>query len=234
MRWIAWMKSLNLKPMPTKIAQWQWRWKLQPEPEHHRLGGEAPAVAVAEVDDPPLALVEVLRAPDGDRRRAARPRSRGARPRGRARAGSARRGPRRRSSRSFAIRASRLSRFSRAASCTPSAASRNSGRWPSPVEVALGRGRHLVPAHVERRELVALVGVAEVGGPLHEQRPRRDPQPELVLLVREQRELVGLRRVALEEPGLRLADVHDVRGRRRRRAARCTRSAIGVAVATKR
>ena len=32
MRWIAWMKSLNLKPMPRKIAQWQWRWKLQPEP----------------------------------------------------------------------------------------------------------------------------------------------------------------------------------------------------------
>ena len=32
MRWMAWMKSANLKPMPAKIARWQWRWKLQPEP----------------------------------------------------------------------------------------------------------------------------------------------------------------------------------------------------------
>jgi hypothetical protein len=32
MRWIAWMKSLNLKPTPAKIAHAQWRWRLQPEP----------------------------------------------------------------------------------------------------------------------------------------------------------------------------------------------------------
>jgi hypothetical protein len=75
------------------------------------------------------------------------------------------------------------------------------------------RGRHLVPDDLDRRQLVALVGVAEIGRPLQEERPGRDPHPELVLHVRQQRQLVGVLAVALEEPRLGLPDVEDVQER---------------------
>jgi hypothetical protein len=73
-------------------------------------------------------------------------------------------------------------------------------------------GGDLVPAHVERRQDVAVVGVLgpEVARPLQEDGPRRDPQPELALLVLVERQVVGLRGVALEEPRLRGRDVHHV------------------------
>ena len=29
---MAWMKSLNLNPIPVKTARWQCRWKLHPAP----------------------------------------------------------------------------------------------------------------------------------------------------------------------------------------------------------
>jgi len=32
MRWMDWIKSLNLYPTPKNTASAQWRWKLQPEP----------------------------------------------------------------------------------------------------------------------------------------------------------------------------------------------------------
>jgi hypothetical protein len=85
MRWIAWMKSLNLSSMPTKTAVWQWRWKLQPLPAISGFVERYWRPPVAEVDDRLLALVEILRAVDADGRRASPPRSRAARPRGRAR-----------------------------------------------------------------------------------------------------------------------------------------------------
>jgi hypothetical protein len=51
-----------------------------------------------------------------------------------------------------------------------------------------------VPAHLERRKVVAIVAEADIARLLDEERPRRDPQPELSLLVRVERELVGLGR----------------------------------------
>ncbi|WP_345543479.1 hypothetical protein [Microbacterium jejuense] len=66
-----------------------------------------------------------------------------------------------------------------------------------------------VPLDGKRGQVVSLVGEAEVGRPLHEARPRVQPQPELAFLVRVQRQVPCGRRVALEEPGERLAGVHD-------------------------
>jgi hypothetical protein len=81
-----------------------------------------------------------------------------------------------------------------------------------PVAVDAGRGvvdGDLDPVDVQRRQVVAFVGVAEVGWLLEEDRPRVQPHEELFPLVRVQGEVVGLRGVALEEPGERLAGVHD-------------------------
>jgi hypothetical protein len=98
----------------------------------------------------------------------------------------------------------------RAASTTPIAALRNI-RPGRRARRRRRRGRSGARASArQRRQLVAVVGEAEIGGLLHEQRPRRDPQPELALLVRMDGELVGLLAVALEEARLGLADVHHV------------------------
>jgi hypothetical protein len=82
------------------------------------------------------------------------------------------------------------------------------------IEAAGRARRQLVPTDVERRQVVPLVGVAEVRRPLQEERPAAHPQPELAFLVRVEGQLVGLRRVAPEEARLRLADVHHVEERR--------------------
>src|ERR1051326_8430726 len=83
------------------------------------------------------------------------------------------------------------------------------------LTITLRRGRdviarHLVPAHIQLGQDVAIIGIAEIGRRVEEEGPARHPQPELALFVRMQRELIGLRRVALEPTGLRLAYVHDV------------------------
>ncbi|MFB9187250.1 hypothetical protein ACFFX1_54775 [Dactylosporangium sucinum] len=62
---------------------------------------------------------------------------------------------------------------------------------------------------LDRREDVPVVGVAEVGRLLQEHGPRVEPQVELGLFVRVQREVVRLGGVPLEEPGECLAGVHD-------------------------
>jgi hypothetical protein len=67
----------------------------------------------------------------------------------------------------------------------------------------------LMPDHFDVGQVVPGGVVSEVGGALQEDRPRGQPQPELAFLVRVEGEVVRLRRVALEEPGERLAGVHD-------------------------
>jgi hypothetical protein len=103
------------------------------------------------------------------------------------------------------------------AGCRASRARRPTGPSPRPDQQALpvllgaGRGvvaRDLVPAHVERRQDVAVVAVAEVARLRDEDRPARHPQPELGFLVRVQREVPGLLAVTLEEARQRLAGVH--------------------------
>ena len=83
---------------------------------------------------------------------------------------------------------------------------------PLPAFLHPGRcmiGRQFVPMHLERRQVIACVGKTEIAGFLHEQAPAGHPQPELFLLVRVDGEAVGLLAIALEEPRLGLADIHD-------------------------
>jgi len=68
---------------------------------------------------------------------------------------------------------------------------------------------NLVVPHIELRQHVALVAVPEVARVLDEHGPARDPEPELLLLVRVQGEVAGLLGVALEEARQRLTGVHD-------------------------
>lgn len=68
--------------------------------------------------------------------------------------------------------------------------------------------RHLVKAHVERRQVVAVVRMAKVARALDEDRPAGHPQPEFLLLVRVQRQVAGLLAVALEEACQGLPSVH--------------------------
>jgi len=51
--------------------------------------------------------------------------------------------------------------------------------------------------------------MAKIGRALQKDCPRTQPQPEFLLLVRVQRQVVGLRAVALEESRQRLPGVHD-------------------------
>jgi len=60
--------------------------------------------------------------------------------------------------------------------------------------------------HRHRRQVIAIVRIAQIGGLLQEDRPRVEPQPELALLVRVQGQVVGLRAVAL----MRLQDRVDL------------------------
>src|SRR3546814_18318886 len=73
--------------------------------------------------------------------------------------------------------------------------------------------RDLMPANLKRRERVTLVTESQVGRLLNEQRPGADPQPEFILFVRMQGELVGLLRVALKKPSLRGRDIHHAEKR---------------------
>ena len=63
---------------------------------------------------------------------------------------------------------------------------------------------------LQRRQVIAGIVIAQVGGPPDEERPGRDPQPELILLVGIEGQVVGLGAVPLEKPGQRLAGVHDL------------------------
>ena len=86
------------------------------------------------------------------------------------------------------------------------------------LPVLFGTGRavvrsNLVPPDPDRRAGIALVAVAKVGGLLHDRGPRIDPEPEFILLVRVDRELVRFLAVALEEPCFRLTHVHDAEER---------------------
>ncbi len=67
---------------------------------------------------------------------------------------------------------------------------------------------HLVIAHIQLGQHIAVIGVSEVARALDEHRPARHPQPELLFLVRVQRQVAGLLAVALEEAGQGLAGVH--------------------------
>ncbi|MHB1170595.1 MAG: hypothetical protein ACYC28_15060 [Longimicrobiales bacterium] len=84
-----------------------------------------------------------------------------------------------------------------------------------PVALGAGQrvviGRDLVPAHIQRRQVIAFIAESQVGRPLEEQRPARDPQPKFFGLVRMQRQRVGLLGVAAEETRLGLADLHHAK-----------------------
>ncbi|MGS1095848.1 hypothetical protein ACVCNR_14820 [Aquamicrobium terrae] len=72
-------------------------------------------------------------------------------------------------------------------------------------------GRHLVPVHGHLRQDIAIVGKAEVGRRLQEDRPGIHPEPEFVLFMLVERELVRLLAVALEEACQRLPGIHDLK-----------------------
>ncbi|WP_370876991.1 hypothetical protein [Acidovorax sp. A1169] len=75
-------------------------------------------------------------------------------------------------------------------------------------------GVDLVPPHFQCRQVIPFIAENQVAGPLHEDAPRRAEKPELAFLVRVDGELVRFLAVALEEPCLGLAHVHDVQKRR--------------------
>src|SRR3546814_10103121 len=82
-----------------------------------------------------------------------------------------------------------------------------------PTRRASYLARDLMPANLKRRERVTLLTESQVVRLLNEQRPGADPQPEFILFVRMQGELVGLLRVALKKPSLRGRDIHHAEKR---------------------
>ncbi len=188
--------------------------EVAPRAREHRLGGQVLGLAVGEVDDPPLALVEVLAAPHADRvgqRGLDRvplglqvvPEQEvlvGTRGDDLAQLGDA-------GLEAVAALAGGLRHAERGVAEQVAAA--------RPVEVAAGRGLggDLVPADLQRGQLVARGVVAQICWGLQEQRPRGDPRPEGRRHVRQQGEPVGVLRVALEEARLALPDVEDVEER---------------------
>ena len=68
----------------------------------------------------------------------------------------------------------------------------------------------LVQAHIERREVVPCIVIAEIGRFRDKQRPCRQPHPKLTLPMWVQRQVVCLGAVALKKPCERLPGVHDL------------------------
>ena len=73
--------------------------------------------------------------------------------------------------------------------------------------------RDLVPKHFHLRQHITFVRKSKVRRLLQEDGPRGYPKPEFPLLMRMQREMIGLGGIALEEAGLRLRYVHHVEER---------------------
>jgi hypothetical protein len=85
----------------------------------------------------------------------------------------------------LAMRGARLSRRDFAASCSEFATAEHDAL---PVALGFGFGmirRHLVPGQFQRRQLVAVIAVAELRGPLQERGPGVHPHPEFIFLVRD-------------------------------------------------
>src|SRR5690554_3202668 len=62
---------------------------------------------------------------------------------------------------------------------------------------------------LHRRHVIAGVIVSEIGWPLYKHCPRVEPQPELLLLVRVERQVVGLSAVTLKKARQGLPGIHD-------------------------
>ena len=79
-----------------------------------------------------------------------------------------------------------------------------------PICVLAVPAPHDMRPNIQRRQRIAGIVIAQVRGLSDKQRPTRHPQPELILLVRVQCQVVGLGAVPLEKPCQGLSRVHDL------------------------
>src|SRR6266536_97961 len=190
---MAWTRSANLNPIPTKTARWQCRWKLHPDPAMTGLVARyllrpseksmirrsrssrswvpphADGLRECCADRVPLGLQvvpeqEVLIGASGHELVELGD------PGGKA----------------VAPLPGGLGHPEGGVAPQPAAA------VPVDLTACRGLGADLMPVDLQRRQLVALVRVAEVRWLLQEQGPRGDPQPELALRVRQQGEPIRM------------------------------------------